>query len=145
MPNILVITPYTPSRHLLDALLNLHGYAVMYAESGQQGLELIRRTSPDAVVLDLDIPEMRTKSILQEVRRFNGSQPLIVLSEKGTGKNEQWARTLGVTECIEKRVAPHRLVKILGCMFNDRHTEKIPIPQWNQVEISYRSRSGNSC
>jgi DNA-binding response OmpR family regulator len=115
----------------------------MYAESGRQGLECVRRASPDAVVLDLDIPEMRTKSILQELRRFNGSQPLIVLSENGTGKNEKWARTLGVTEFIEKRVAPHRLVKILGCMFNDRRPEKTPTPHWNQVEISYRSRSGN--
>jgi DNA-binding response OmpR family regulator len=40
------------------------------------------------VVLDLNMPEMRANSIVRDVRRLMASQPVIVLSGRGTSKEE---------------------------------------------------------
>src|SRR6185503_8985359 len=61
---------------------------------------------PDAVVLDLNMPEMRANSIVRDVRRLMASQQVIVLSGRGTSK-EECVRMLGATEVIDKSATPH--------------------------------------
>jgi DNA-binding response OmpR family regulator len=130
MPKILVITDDAPSRHLFDALLNLHGYVVLFVESDRQGLELFRHTCPDVVVLDLNIPEMGAISMLREVRRLNATQQVIVLSGEGTSKTEACVRVLGVREVIER----HSLVKTLERMINHAPPERTPTLPLSQSE-----------
>jgi DNA-binding response OmpR family regulator len=127
MPMILVITDDAPSCSLFNALLNLHGYTVIFGDSDPQGLELFRLTRPDAVVLDLNIPQRRANLMLREVRRLNASQPVIILTEKGASQTE---------ECVhlEKRLALSSLVKILGCMLDHRLPEKIRTLQLTHSE-----------
>ena len=117
MANILVITDDAPSRHLLDALLSLHGYHVMFAESGRKGIELFRTTCPDVVVLDLRIPDMKVLSILRQVRNLHAHQPVIILAGDGTADSEQEGRTLGVNEVIGKGMLPCRILGALRRLF----------------------------
>jgi DNA-binding response OmpR family regulator len=113
MAKILVMTADVSSRHLLDALLSLHGYDVMFAESGRKGLELLRSTSPDVVMLDLSIPDMKALTVLRQIRRFHSPQPVIALSGEGTSESEQQGHALGVNEVIRKEVVPRRIVGAL--------------------------------
>ena len=78
-----------------------------------------------------DAPSRAANSMLQEVCSLNPSQPVIVLSGKGTSKKEDCACMLGASEVIEKRVAPRSLVKILGRMINHRRSERAPIMHLN--------------
>jgi DNA-binding response OmpR family regulator len=80
MPAILVITADALGQHLLDALLSLHGYDVIFAECGRQGLELFRFTSPDVVMLDLNIPDMKALTVLRQIRKLHAHQAVIVLT-----------------------------------------------------------------
>lgn len=58
MAKILAIDDEQSIRNLLDTLLRRKGYDVVLAESGQKGLELLRREHPDVIILDLKMPEM---------------------------------------------------------------------------------------
>jgi two-component system, NtrC family, nitrogen regulation response regulator NtrX len=78
MTKVLVIDDEQGIRNLLDTLLNRKGYAVVLADSGRKGLELIRRERPDVVVLDLKMPEMDGVTVLQQIRRLNPDQPVIM-------------------------------------------------------------------
>jgi hypothetical protein len=51
---------------------------------------------------------------------------MIVLSGKGTFKQEECVRVRGMSEVIEKRFAPHSFVNILGRMTNHRRSERTP-------------------
>ncbi len=68
MSKILVIDDEPSIRSLLDTLLSRKGYDVVLAEGGRKGLELFRREHPDAVVLDLKMPEMDGIAVLQQIR-----------------------------------------------------------------------------
>lgn len=109
MAKILVIDDEQSIRHLLDTLLSRKGYDVVLADGGRKGLELIRREHPDVVVLDLKMPEMDGVTVLQQIRRLNPDQPVIILTGAATPEREQQVRALGVTEFVEKEFSLHRL------------------------------------
>ncbi|MBU6433024.1 MAG: response regulator, partial [Nitrospirae bacterium] len=85
------------------------GYDVVVAESGRKGLELFRRERPDVIVLDLKMPGMDGLTVLQEVRRVDPKQLVIILTGVGTPEVEQQVRALGVTEFVEKEFSLHLL------------------------------------
>jgi CheY-like chemotaxis protein len=82
---------------------------VVLADGGRKGLELIRRERPDVVVLDLKMPEMDGVTVLQQIRRLNSDQPVIILTGAATPETEQQVRALGVTEFVEKEFSLHHL------------------------------------
>jgi len=116
MAKLLVIDDEQGIRSLLDTLLSRKGYAVVLADGGRKGLELIRRERPDVVVLDLKMPGMEGLAVLQEIRSLNPDQPVIILTGAGTPEREQQVRALGVTEYIEKEFSLHLLGDSLKCL-----------------------------
>jgi DNA-binding response OmpR family regulator len=109
MATILVIDDEQGIRDLLDTLLSGKGYDVILADSGEKGLEVFRRTRPDVVVLDLKMPGMGGLTVLQQIRRLNPTQPVIILTGAGTPESEQQVRELGVTDYVEKHFSLHLL------------------------------------
>lgn len=109
MTTILVIDDEPGIRELLNTLLRQHGYDVVVAENGQDGLELFRRESPDVLVLDLNMPGMDGLTVLQLVRSMSPLQPVVILTGAGTAEMEQQVRALGVTEYLEKEFSLHLL------------------------------------
>jgi DNA-binding response OmpR family regulator len=124
MSAILVITADALGQHLLDALLSLHGHDVIFADCGRQGLELFRFTSPDVVMLDLNIPDMKAPTVLRQIRKLHAHQPVIVLAGDGTSNHEHWVRALGVNEVIHKAVVPRRIVGALKRLLKTHGSSK---------------------
>ncbi|MBN1655922.1 MAG: response regulator [Deltaproteobacteria bacterium] len=67
----------TIKRHLIDA-----GYAVVVADTGEQGIELAKRLQPFAITLDVYIPEMDGWEILRELKanEQTAAIPVIIVS-----------------------------------------------------------------
>jgi DNA-binding response OmpR family regulator len=115
---ILVIDDEESIRSLLATILRRKGYNVILAENGQNGLERFREEHPDVIVLDLKMPGMDGLTVLQEIRRADSSQPVIVLTGAGTPENEQQVRALGVSEFVEKEFSLHHLGDALKRLLN---------------------------
>jgi DNA-binding response OmpR family regulator len=64
---------------LLSLLLKTHGYEPLVANTSMDGLRKIREESPDAVILDLMMPDMDGWQVCAEVRKFS-TVPIIILS-----------------------------------------------------------------
>ena len=108
MAKILVIDDEPGIRDLLDTLLTRKGFHVVVADSGQKGLEMVRRQQFDVVVLDLKMPGMDGLTVLQQVRSLSPAQPVIILTGAGT-ETEQQVRALGASEFVEKAFSLHLL------------------------------------
>ena len=122
MAKILVIDDEEGIRHLLDTLLSRKGYAVVLADGGRKGLDLFRRERPDAVVLDLKMPEMDGMTVLTQLRNADQALPVIMLTGAGTPETERQMYALGVSAFIEKEFSMHRLGDALKRLI------KTPIP-----------------
>ena len=102
MVKILVIDDDAKDRGLLAAVLEERGYEVILAENGRTGLMLCHRQHPDAIVLDLRMPEIDGRSVLQQLRTLHPSLPVVVFSGERTEEVEEDVLTRGATAFIQK-------------------------------------------
>ena len=102
MTKILVIDDDARDRDLLVAVLEERGYEVILADNGVAGLTLCHRRTPDAVVLDLNMPGMDGRSILRQLRILHPTLPVVVFSGLKTDEIEQEMLNQGATACIQK-------------------------------------------
>ena len=68
---IVVVDDDTGIREMLEGVLRTQGHQVSSASDGDDGLDLIRRTHPDLIFLDLMMPRVDGKSFYDSIRREN--------------------------------------------------------------------------
>ena len=109
MTKILVIDDDASDRDLLAAVLTKRGYEVILADNGGTGLMLCHRRTPDAVVLDLNMPGIDGRSILRQLRILHPTLPVVVFSGFGTEEVEQEMLNQGATAFIQKAFSLNQL------------------------------------
>jgi DNA-binding response OmpR family regulator len=79
---ILVIEDSEPIRRILALLLEGHGYQVVTAADGATGLALARELDPQAITLDLRLPGLDGRAVLQALRQDPRTRatPVLILS-----------------------------------------------------------------
>ena len=102
MSRILVIDDDARDRALLAAVLEERGYEVILADNGGTGLMLCHRRSPDAIVLDLDMPGIDGRSLLRQLRTLHPSLPVVVFSGHSPEKVEEEMLNMGATAFLRK-------------------------------------------
>lgn len=100
-PRILVIDDEPQIHRFLSPALDAAGYEPKRADSGQEGLRGIALWSPDAVVLDLGLPDMDGKDVLVRAREFYAG-PIIILSARDREAEKIEALDLGANDYVEK-------------------------------------------
>ena len=77
---VLCVDDETIGLRVRKILLETHGFKVLTASSGTQGLMLFANQSVDLVVLDYYMPEMNGGEVAAEMRRRRPEVPIIFLS-----------------------------------------------------------------
>ncbi len=98
---LLVIEDEEPIRRFLRASLTAEGYHVEEAETGGKALMIARSESPDAVILDLGLPDMHGFEVLKQLREWL-QVPVIVLSAAGREQDKVTALDNGADDYLTK-------------------------------------------
>lgn len=85
----------------MNKMLKKHEYKVLCADTGKEGLSLIRSQCPDIVLLDLGLPDLDGNTIIKTVRTWS-SIPIIVVSARSSEKEKVAALDLGADDYITK-------------------------------------------
>lgn len=99
---ILIIDDEIRVATLLAESVTLQGHEAMVAPSGEEGLALVDQRNPDAIFLDIVMPGMSGLDVLRRIRQTHGAIPVIVITGQASSAQIDEARSLGVTDCIEK-------------------------------------------
>ncbi len=100
-PRILVIDDEPQIHRFLGPALDAAGYEFVRADDGASGLREIARKPPDAVVLDLGLPDMDGKEALAKARAFYAG-PILILSARDRETEKIDALDLGADDYVEK-------------------------------------------
>lgn len=98
---ILVIDDEVQIRRFLGISLRAQGYEIAEAGSGREGLDLLATRGADLVILDLGLPDMDGREVLQELRTWS-SLPVIVLSVRSDESEKVAALDAGADDYVTK-------------------------------------------
>src|SRR5215218_598328 len=107
---ILVIDDESAIRDSLRMTLEYEGYECLLAATGQEGLTLAERESPDLVLLDVKMPGMDGLEVLERLRGMNEALPVIVVSGHGTISTAVEATKKGAFDFIEKPFSSEKVL-----------------------------------
>jgi len=117
---VLVVDDETAIREAIRMTLEYEGYEFLAAATGQEGLALIERESPDLVLLDVKMPGMDGLEVLDRVRAINDALPVVVVSGHGTISTAVEATKKGAFDFIEKPFASDRVLVSLRNALDQR-------------------------
>ncbi|MFG2409493.1 HAMP domain-containing protein [Streptomyces brevispora] len=100
----------------LTSVLEQHGLAVLYAENGREGIEVLEQHDDVTVVLmDIMMPEMdgyATTSAIRRMPQFAGL-PIVALTAKAMKGDREKAIESGASDYITKPVDPDHLLSVM--------------------------------
>src|SRR6185295_15529786 len=88
--------------------LELEGYQVIEAHDGLEALEAVRTQLPDAILLDVMMPELDGFETLRMLREFS-TIPVIMLTAKGEEDDKVRGLELGADDYVTKPFGPREL------------------------------------
>jgi len=100
-PRILVIDDEPQIHRFLSPALEAAGYEPIRADDATEGLKIIAGHPPDAVILDLGLPDMDGKQALEKARAFYDG-PILILSARDMEMEKIKALDLGADDYVEK-------------------------------------------
>ncbi len=94
---------------LRDAL-EFEGFSVLAAGKGKDGIALARAESPDAIVLDLMLPDMNGFAICEELRRWSAFVPIVMLTARSQETDKIRGLTAGADDYVTKPFSVNELI-----------------------------------
>ena len=137
---ILIIDDEVQIRRLLRITLEAAGYAVSEAETGRQGLSEAAGSPPDAVVLDLGLPDMGGLDVLRQLREWT-KVPVLVLTVLAAEGDKVAALDAGADDYLTKPFGAAELSARLRAILRRSPGESEPaIVAFGDIEIDLAAR-----
>ncbi len=113
MPTVLVIDDDPLTHDLMRRFLDKQGYRTVSALNGKTGLQISRDLHPDAIVLDVLMPEMDGWTVLTELKNDPDLSRIPVIMATFVD-NPDHGFTLGASEYLSKPIDRKRLLDVLS-------------------------------
>ena len=94
---------------LRDAL-EFEGFAVISAGKGKEGVNLARSDNPDAVILDLMLPDINGYAVCEELRRTSPFVPIIMLTARSQETDKIRGLDAGADDYVTKPFSVNELI-----------------------------------
>jgi len=112
---ILIADDEANIRRILETRLRLAGFEVAAAVNGMQALELFRSFEPDALVLDVMMPELDGFAVTERIRA-QSEVPIILLTSLSDVGDRLTGLKLGADDYILKPFSPKELELRIRCV-----------------------------
>lgn len=116
---VLIIDDEAPIRRFLRIALEAEGHHVTEASTGRAGIEAVALTTPEAVILDLGLPDMDGRAVLSELRGWS-QVPVLVLSVRSDEAEKVALLDAGAQDYVTKPFGVQELLARLRGILRDR-------------------------
>ena len=122
---VLVVDDEPQIRRLLRASLEMSGYGVVEAATGQDGVEQAVRFQPDIMLLDLGLPDMDGNAVLKRFREWSQA-PVMIVSVRRQEDDKIAALDNGANDYITKPFGTGELLARLRVMRRNAQAQSRP-------------------
>ncbi len=108
-PHILVVEDDPAVRNLVTTALDLHGYDVEKAETGELAIMEAASRNPDLIMLDLGLPDIDGVEVITKIRSWS-AVPIIVISARIEDSDKIGALDAGADDYLTKPFSVEELL-----------------------------------
>ena len=115
MKRILAVDDSASMRQMVVFTLKKAGYEVVDAKDGVEALEIARGQSFDAVISDVNMPNMDGITLIRNLRTLPDYKftPMLMLTTESGSDKKQEGRAAGATGWIVKPFNPEQLLAVI--------------------------------
>ena len=142
MTKVLVIDDEAQIRRFLRAGFELQGFSVLEAENAAIGLRTVTMSTPDLVILDLNLPDLEGSEVLERIRSWS-NVPIIVLSIQSDEREKVRLLKLGADDYVVKPFGISELLARSEAALRRhlRSTNKDPVVRAGALSVDLVSRA----
>jgi chemosensory pili system protein ChpA (sensor histidine kinase/response regulator) len=113
---VMVVDDSLTVRRVTQRLLTREGYQVVLAKDGVDALEHLQSITPDAMLVDIEMPRMDGFDLTRNVRSDERTRhiPIIMITSRTAEKHRNYALELGVNEYLGKPYQEDVLLNLIA-------------------------------
>lgn len=113
-PLVLLVDDQEWTSRSIESILRPKGHVVLKAYTGQQALDLVEKVSPDAVLLDVNLPDIDGVDLLRRLKAsptVHSTTPILMISSGTMGRAQRLeALSAGAWDILTHPVDPNELI-----------------------------------
>lgn len=120
MTTILTVDDTASMRQMISFTLNDAGYDVAEATDGVEALEAAKSSKFDAIIADINMPNMDGISLVKELRAIPEYKftPILMLTTESQDSKRKEGKEAGATGWIVKPFNPEQLLNVIKNVLN---------------------------
>ena len=128
MARILIVDDSPTEMYKLTDMLKRHGYEVLQAVNGADGVALARLEKPDAVLMDIVMPGLNGFQATRQLTKDpeTSAIPVIVVTTKDQETDRVWATRQGAKDYLTKPVEEVELILMLKKVLSGNPRQPCP-------------------
>ena len=127
----------------IDRALRLHGYEVTTVPSGAQALEAMASDSPDALVLDLQLPDLDGLAVCRRIRSGGNDTPILMLTARDGIDDRVQGLDAGADDYLVKPFALEELLARLRALLRRRFEGEGGVLRFGELALDLASREAH--
>jgi twitching motility two-component system response regulator PilH len=115
MARVLIVDDSPTETYKISSILSKHGYDVITAENGEQGVSVARKELPDVVLMDIVMPGLNGFQATRQLSREPSTShiPVIIVTTKDQDTDRVWGQRQGAKGYLTKPVDGKVLVQTI--------------------------------
>jgi two-component system KDP operon response regulator KdpE len=142
-PEILVVEDDVQIRRFLRTTLSAEHYRLREAETVAEAITQTSESPPQAILLDLGLPDADGIEVIRHVRQINGNLPIIVLSVRSNERDKITALDAGADDFVNKPFAVGELLARLRAALRrvaEAAAQAPSVFRTGDIEVNLRKR-----
>lgn len=137
---ILIVDDEPAIRRFLKTVLGAHGYTVFEATRGEEAVSQVSAQRPDAIVLDLGLPDLDGVQVTRVLREWSQT-PILILSVRGGESDKIAALDAGADDYLTKPFSSGELLaRLRVALRRAAKTTSEPIFQTGSLKMDFAKR-----
>jgi len=127
----------------IDRALRLEGYEVDTVASGGEALEAVASNSPDALVLDLQLPDVDGLAVCRRIREAGDDIPILMLTARHGIDDRVQGLDAGADDYLVKPFALEELLARLRALLRRRFESEGGVLRFGELTLDLASREAH--
>lgn len=106
MPRVLIVDDSPTETYKFKETLEKHGFEIITADNGADGVAVARQEQPDLVLMDVVMPGLNGFQATRQLSKGDDTKhiPVIIVTTKDQETDKVWGRRQGATDYLTKPV-----------------------------------------